>query len=77
MFSNGEEYRMFLDMYCFRCNKYVPFEEATAKRPVCPIEEKLALCSFTGEEKHWPKQVKRADGGCWKCSQWVKEKGSI
>lgn len=80
MFSNGTEYQMFLEMFCFKCKKYVDYEETAPERPVCQIEEKLALCSITGNEEDWPDEVemkwKQTDGfkaQAWECSKFEKE----
>jgi hypothetical protein len=48
LFSNGSEYFAFLGNECGDCPHFVPFEEATDERPVCPVEERIALASATG-----------------------------
>ncbi len=50
MFSNGTEYQCFLESQCFDCRFYVHFEEATEKKPVCHIEERIALCGGPGDD---------------------------
>lgn len=46
MFSNGSEYDAFMELNCFRCRHYVPFEEASADRPVCAIEDRIAQAAL-------------------------------
>jgi len=53
LFSNGTEYDCFMEYNCFRCKKYVHFEDATPENPVCPIEEAIALAGW-GETKDFP-----------------------
>jgi len=56
MFSSGTQYCGWLDKWCHNCKKYTPWQEATKENQECPIEQKLALYSITGEE--WPEQLK-------------------
>ncbi len=46
IFSNGSEYRMFDEIFCCNCNKYVPWEEATDDNPECSIEAAIARAQF-------------------------------
>lgn len=43
MFANGTEYHCFLEVNCYKCKKYVDFEDATEDKTVCQIEEKIAI----------------------------------
>lgn len=43
MFSNGAEHDAFMELNCFRCRHYVPFEEASPERPMCAIEDRITL----------------------------------
>ena len=45
MFSNGTDYEAFLEQNCYRCPLYVHLEQATDKKLVCEIEERIALAS--------------------------------
>jgi len=49
MFSNGAEYDAFLEMNCYRCRHYVPFEEASPERPMCAIEDRISLATMDEE----------------------------
>ena len=51
LFSNGTEYEAFLETECADCPHYVYFEEATREKPVCEIEERIALCSMNPNVK--------------------------
>lgn len=66
-------------MFCFRCKKYIDYEEVTLEKSVCPIEEKLALCNITGDEKDFPneidfdlKQNKISSKLEWRCKEFMK-----
>jgi hypothetical protein len=52
IFSNGQEYRDFLEKWCYRCVNFVDDGE----NPPCPIEDRLAMASIMGEEA-WPPEV--------------------
>jgi len=49
MFSNGAEYDAFMEMNCYRCRHYVPFEEASPERPMCAIEDRISLATMDEE----------------------------
>ncbi|MGO4369354.1 hypothetical protein AB4Z21_00910 [Paenibacillus sp. MCAF20] len=59
MFSNGTEYESFLDSQCGECPHFVHFEDATEDRPVCEVEEKIALCSIA---EHYKPPLEWLDG---------------
>jgi len=62
MFSNGTEYEAFLERNCYQCPMYVPFEEATKDRPVCPIEDRIAQAGFSGDKNDFPYEWLDEDG---------------
>jgi hypothetical protein len=43
MFANCSEYDAFLEKNCENCPFYVYYGEATEERPVCDIEESIAM----------------------------------
>lgn len=53
-FCNGTEHDLFMDNNCYKCKKYVYFQEATPENPVCPIEEKIHEAMF--DESLFPKE---------------------
>jgi len=61
LFSNGTEYESFLERNCFRCKRYVPFDDATTEKPICPIEEAIALAGW-GETYNFPVEKLKENG---------------
>lgn len=45
-FCNGTEYDLFMAKNCYRCKKYVDWQEATASNPVCPVEDNIGAAMF-------------------------------
>lgn len=58
LFSNGTEYQCFLEVNCFKCKKFVHFEDATEENPCCKVEESIGLASVgVDEEFPWDKLI--------------------
>jgi hypothetical protein len=43
MFSNGTQYNVFEENNCNKCPFYVHYEDVTKNKPICKIEERIAL----------------------------------
>jgi hypothetical protein len=46
MFSNGTEYHVFMERYCFRCSKYKSDKEGIPSNNSCSIEKEIAAAMF-------------------------------
>jgi hypothetical protein len=46
MFANGSEYDSFLEENCYKCKKFVYYDESTEENPVCEIEEAISLSTM-------------------------------
>lgn len=68
MFSNGTEYHIFLEMYCFRCSKYKADKDSIPYRNSCSIEKKILEASF-GEDAFPKENVYRVEGQGYVCNK--------
>lgn len=53
MFANGSEYDAFINKNCDNCPLYVYYDEATEEKPVCQIEEDIALGGIVRFPYEW------------------------
>lgn len=72
MFSNGTEYYIFMEQYCFNCTKLKADAEGIPYRNSCRIEKKIAEAMFDPEA--FPKkQVYIKDGQGHICTEFKDE----
>lgn len=53
MFSNGTEYCMFMDIFCYKCSKYKDDKDGIPYKNSCSIEKKIFEAKF--EPDKFPK----------------------
>ena len=50
MFSNGTEYEIFMERFCYRCSKYKSDKEGIPYDNSCNIEKKIFESSFDSDK---------------------------